>query len=332
MKRYLCNIGMLLVGSAFLFSCASQHSVATFVILPDTQTYLEQCPEVFDSQIDWLVENRKQIDAVLQVGDLTQDNSPVEWSYMQKAFARLEKAGIPYAVVWGNHDIGSKPGKFSDVHNTTLANKYFPISEWVSRTYWGGSADGRTLDNYYISLRAGGTSWLVLNMEFGPSDEALHWADSIVAENQDKNVILNTHAYLYCDSTLHDGDDWWRPQGYGIGKEPGRSVNDGRGIWKKLLSKHRNVLAVFCGHVLKSGVGTLVSEGNQGNKVYQMLANYQRGVTGSRLGGEGYLRIVSFDREKKEIRVKTYSTWNRSFHPSEEHNFTFKNVDLDCVK
>ena len=328
MRQCLLIWGSLLLGSALLLSCVSQSKVATFVVLPDTQTYLEQCPEVFDSQIEWIVDNRKQVDAVLQVGDLTQDNSPVEWSYMQKAFARLEKAGIPYAVVWGNHDIGSKPGKFSDVHNTTLANKYFPISEWASRTYWGGSADGRTLDNYYISLRAGGTSWLVLNMEFGPSDEALHWADSIVAENQDKNVILNTHAYLYCDSTLHDGDDWWRPQGYGIGKEPGRSVNDGRGIWKKLLSKHRNVLAVFCGHVLKSGVGTLVSEGNQGNKVYQMLANYQRGVTGSRLGGEGYLRIVSFDREKKEIRVKTYSTWNRSFHPSEEHNFTFKNVDF----
>lgn len=31
-----------------------------FVVLPDTQTYLEQCPEVFDSQVDWLVANRKK--------------------------------------------------------------------------------------------------------------------------------------------------------------------------------------------------------------------------------------------------------------------------------
>ena len=135
--------------------------------------------------------------------------------------------------------------------------------------------------------------------------------------------------YLYCDSTLHDGKDWWRPQGYGIGKESGRTVNDGAGIWEKLLLKHRNVIAVFCGHVLKSGVGTLVSIGKEGNKVYQMLANYQRGVEGSRLGGEGYLRIVTFNRKTREIDVKTYSTWNKAYHPSEHHNFKFREVDFD---
>ena len=128
---------------------------------------------------------------------------------------------------------------------------------------------------------------------------------------------------------MHDGKDWWRPQGYGIGKESGRTVNDGAGIWEKLLLKHRNVIAVFCGHVLKSGVGTLVSIGKEGNKVYQMLANYQRGVEGSRLGGEGYLRIVTFNRKTREIDVKTYSTWNKAYHPSEHHNFKFKEVDFD---
>ena len=60
--------------------------------------------------------------------------------------------GIPYSVVWGNHDIGSKPGKFSDVHNTAMANKYFPLSDYMQKNYWGGSADGKTLDNYYICL------------------------------------------------------------------------------------------------------------------------------------------------------------------------------------
>lgn len=79
-------IGMLLLaGGVLLASCAMSGQVSTFVVLPDTQTYLEQCPEVFDSQVDWLVVNRKTVDAVFQVGDLTQDNSPVEWAYMQKA-------------------------------------------------------------------------------------------------------------------------------------------------------------------------------------------------------------------------------------------------------
>lgn len=180
MMRVLSVIGILFLGGAFFTSCITSGRVSTFVVLPDTQTYLEQCPEVFDSQVDWLVANRKKIDAVFQVGDLTQDNSPVEWAYMQKAFHRISQAGIPYSVVWGNHDIGSKPGKFSDVHNTAMANKYFPLSDYKQKSYWGGSADGKTLDNYYINLRSGDTDWLVLNLEFGPSDEALQWADSIV--------------------------------------------------------------------------------------------------------------------------------------------------------
>lgn len=322
-------IGILLSGSILFNACSTSRHVSTFVVLPDTQTYLEQCPEVFDSQIDWLVTHHKQIDGVFQVGDLTQDNSPVEWAYMQKAFRRVEKAGIPYSIAWGNHDMGSKPGVFADVHQTALANKYFPLSEWQDRPYWGGSADGKTLDNYYIQFRSGNIDWLVLNLEFGPSDKALHWADSLLQTHPDKLVILNTHAYLYCDSTLHDGKDWWRPQEYGIGKDPDRTVNDGAGIWEKLLCKHRNVIAVFCGHVLKSGVGTLVSTGEKGNKVYQMLANYQRGVTGSTLGGEGYLRIVQFNRKTNAIDVKTYSTWNRAFHPSAHHNFTFEEVDFE---
>ncbi len=328
MKKITTLAGVLLLWSTLFISCATTGKVSTFVVLPDTQTYLEQCPEVFDSQIDWLLANRKKIDAVFQVGDLTQDNSPVEWAYMQKAFNRIDEAGIPYTVVWGNHDIGSKPGKFSDVHNTDMANRYFPLSLYEQKDYWGGSADGKTLDNYYINLKAGGAEWLVLNFEFGPSDEVLQWADSIIGANHDKLVILNTHAYLYSDSTLHDGDDWWLPQNYGIGKEPGRTVYDGAGIWNKLLCKHRNVAAVFCGHILKSGVGTLVSDGKEGNKVYQMLANFQRGVEGCKLGGEGYLRIVSFNRKTKEIDVKTYSTWNKAYHPSEHHNFKFTDVDF----
>lgn len=96
MKPYIT----ILAAALILASCSSNKDIATFVILPDTQTYLEQCPEVFDSQIDWIIDNKKSIDAVLQVGDLTQDNSPVEWHYMSRAFDKLEKAGIKNMVVW----------------------------------------------------------------------------------------------------------------------------------------------------------------------------------------------------------------------------------------
>ena len=45
MMRILSVIGALFLGGAFLTSCTTSGRVSTFVVLPDTQTYLEQCPE-----------------------------------------------------------------------------------------------------------------------------------------------------------------------------------------------------------------------------------------------------------------------------------------------
>jgi len=83
----------------------------------------------------------------------------------------------------------------------------------------------------------------------------------------------------------------WLPQNYGVGKDVGEdAVNNGEQIWEKLISNYPNILFVFSGHVLNDGVGTFVSEGKYGNKVYQMLANYQGGVEGTEKGGNGFLR------------------------------------------
>lgn len=308
-------------------SCRSSQET-TFVILPDTQTYLEAYPEVFESQVDWIIKNKEKIDAVIQAGDITQDNHTLEWAVMSKYFSKLEKAGIPYTFSLGNHDMGSTPGKFADIHDTSLANKYFPISRLKNKDYMGESQHNNLIDNHYIQLNSGGIDWLIFSFEFGPTDETLDWANKIIAMNPDKTVIINTHAYLYSDSTLHDEGDSWLPQAYGIGKDTTRTVNNGRQIWEKMVSQHPNIIAVFCGHILYGGVGTLVSTGNHGNKVYQMLANYQRGVYNSERGGNGYLRIVIFDAKSNKINVKTYSTWENKYHPSKEHNFIFEDINL----
>ena len=43
MMRILSVIGALFLGGAFFTSCTTSGRVSTFVVLPDTQTYLEQC-------------------------------------------------------------------------------------------------------------------------------------------------------------------------------------------------------------------------------------------------------------------------------------------------
>ena len=99
-------------------------------------------------------------------------------------------------------------------------------------------------------------------------------------------------------------------------------------MWDKLVSKYPNILFVFSGHVLNGGVGTLVSTGDHGNKVYQMLANFQDGVKDSNRGQTGFLRIVDIDVKKKQIRVETYSPYLKEYRVDDKNRFTFEGVNF----
>ena len=98
-------------------------------------------------------------------------------------------------------------------------------------------------------------------------------------------------------------------------------MNDGDDIWNKFVKRHKNILLVLSGHIKGDGAGRLVSTGIKGNKVYQRLSNYQKGVTGSLNGSTGFLRIMTFYHSKKIIRVKTYSPKLDKWHKGSEHEF-----------
>lgn len=83
---------------------------------------------------------------------------------------------------------------------------------------------------------------------------------------------------------------------------------------------------VFSGHVLNDGTGMLVSEGIHGNKVYQMLANYQGGVEGTENGGNGFLRLIKIDPRNSTISVQTYSPYVNKYKTESDQQFTFEKV------
>lgn len=308
-----------------LIGCAGSQS-ARFVLLPDTQTYAEKYPEIMQSQADWILQNKDNIDLVLQQGDLTQNNSAVEWRVIRDAFNKLDHQ-LPYVLAAGNHDMGSGPGKFADDRNTLLFNENFPYTHMSKLPGFGGSYEVGKMENAYYLLKTGKIKWLIITLEFGPRNKVLEWAKEIVAKHPDRTVIVNTHAYMYSDSTRQGPGDNWRPQAYGVGKATGdESVNDGEDIWTSLVRIYPNTRFVFSGHVLNSGVGTLVSINNEGLPVYQMLANYQQGVIGSENGGNGYLRILDMNFKKKTISVSTYSPWLKKQLDKPGHNFLIKHV------
>ncbi|MDR1558020.1 MAG: metallophosphoesterase [Tannerellaceae bacterium] len=315
----------------FIFIVSSCQSTGTFklVLLPDTQNYSAAYPEIFKAQTEWIADNAREIAFVLHQGDITDNNIDEQWQNARAALTVLD-GKVPYTVVTGNHDIGD-PNKNSNIRKSELFNNYFPYEKYSQMKHFQGAFETGYMDNVYHTFRAGGTDWLILSLEFGPRNKVLDWAKEVIEKHPRHKIIINTHAYMYSDNTrmsIHK-NHFWVPQSYGLGSDTGEdAVNDAEMMWEKLVSKYPNILLVFSGHVLHSGTGKLISQGVHGNKVYQMLANYQTGVEGSEKGGNGFLRMLTIDTKKKEIRVQSYSPYIDSYKTEDSQEFVFKDVEF----
>ncbi len=323
MKHQAKWFALLLIAVLALSGCKSQKSIR-LVLLPDIQTYSRLYPNILKAQTQWVVEHADSIDFVLQHGDMTDHNIDKEWKEAAGALTMMD-GKLPYAFVMGNHDLG----KNSNKRDSELFNRYFPYEKYSQTKNFGGAFEVGKMDNVWYTFKAGGLKWLILCLEFGPRNSVLHWAGEVVKKHPSHKVIINTHAYMYSDDTRMGEGDRWLPQKYGLGKDTGdNAVNNGEQMWDKLVSKYSNILFVFSGHVLNSGVGTLVSTGEHGNKVYQMLANFQDGVKGTNGGQTGFLRIVDIDVQKKRVSVETYSPYLKEYRTDKRNKFSFEEVDF----
>jgi hypothetical protein len=322
LKLLLCAIVAMALGSG------KEKSAFKLILLPDTQTYSSNYPEIFRSQTRWCAENSGDIAFVLQQGDITDNNSEQQWTVASDALSRMD-GKVPYTFVPGNHDIGE--GGRAEERDTELLNRFMPYEKYSRMSNFGGAFSKGKMDNTFHTFKAGGLNWLILSLEFGVRDTVLAWAATVVEKHPRHKVIINTHAYMYSDDTRmsKERDHKWLPQTYGLGKSAGsEAVNSGEQIWDKLVKNYENILFVFSGHVLNDGAGVLVSEGIHGNKVYQMLANFQGGVEGTQNGGDGFLRILTIDPENAAISVKTYSPHVYKYKTDPSHQFTFKDVNF----
>lgn len=315
---------ILVAVTVFILSGCSSARQVRLVLLPDIQTYSRLYPNILKSQIQWVTDHADSLTFVLQQGDMTDHNIDKQWREAAGALCMMD-GKIPYAFVMGNHDLGKNANK----RDSELFNKYFPYSKYSKTKHFGGAFEEGKMDNVWYTFKSGGLKWLILCLEFGPRNRVLDWAGEVVKNHPHHKVIINTHAYMYSDDTRMGEGDRWLPQSYGVGKDTGEdAVNNGEQMWDKLVSRYPNILFVFSGHVLNSGVGTLVSTGEQGNKVYQMLANFQDGVKESGRGKNGFLRIITIDVKKKQVSVETYSPYLREYKNDKRNKFTFEGVEL----
>ncbi|MCB1120994.1 MAG: metallophosphoesterase, partial [Verrucomicrobiae bacterium] len=267
-------------GEAFPVSVDAEAGEYCLIVVPDTQRYAAFFPHIFRDQFRWIRDYAQKLNTqfVIHVGDVVEEGEDVEWIVADQAFSMIEDV-VPFIVVPGNHDIDPEPGDVG-IRASTKFNAVFSPKRFIGKTWYGGN-QGLTNDNSFSYFKGGGEEFMLMGIEYGPTDETLAWADLVIS-NHDQKVILVTHCYMYDDDTrLGDGDKW-SPKA----KNPG--WNDGEDIWKKLVEKNDNIVMVLSGHVKGDGTGLLISENENGKPVLQMLANYQFLVH----GGQGWLRIL----------------------------------------
>jgi 3',5'-cyclic AMP phosphodiesterase CpdA len=290
----------------------------TLAVLPDTQGYSLRFPGLFSAQTAFIADKAERlgIQYVLQLGDITNNNTPLEWEHARTALSLLDGV-VPYALVPGNHDYG--PSGDASTRDTLL-NNYFRYTDIAAWPTFGGAYEKGALDNTFHLFSAGGYDFIVIALEWAPRDEVVEWANAVMSAHPDRLGIFITHAYLNNNDLRYDHLDTehsqrFNPHNY---RTPG-TMNDGQELWDELIRKHRFVMTLN-GHVLGDGEGYLVSQTDLGNPCHQMLSNYQMRDQ----GGEGYLRLVEFLADRRTVRVHTYSPLYDRFLRTEGHFLTFE--------
>ena len=291
----------------------------SIVLLPDTQYYSFNYNDVFYAQTKWIADNIKErnIKMVVHVGDVTENNTPSEWAVADKALVMLD-GKVPYSLALGNHDYPENASS----RDTDMYNKTFTLERYQMSPGWGGRM-GTDNDNHYRTFSAAGMDFLVLTLEFGPTDEMLEWANNVAKAHPDHRIIVNTHCYMGCDGTRVGNQDPGRPQSYGTGG------NDGEQMWEKFVKHHENIFMVLSGHLTcgGEGQGLLVEKGTKGNRVIQILCDYQNRP----YGGSGWLKIIQFIPEKNHIVFTAYSPYLDRYDDAVRHTF-YVNYDMTVNK
>ena len=310
--RIVLLAALLLLGAG---GCSGTGSAApsffSVVLIPDTQQYVDVAPKTFWAQTRWVAGEKEalNITAAIHLGDMVQTDDMKEWMIADAAYDALDAASIPYSVVPGNHDIAIMHGGYP--RDASRFNVYFGPDRFEKKPWYGGHYDVGSLDNgggnenNYIFFEATGLEFMVVSLELGPRDEVIQWANDLIAAHPQRRVIIATHSYLCYDNTRvgsveHEPgtDDCWAPKHYiGPNREGDKRGADGEEMWHTLVKRHSNVFMVVSGHVLKDGAGYLESTGIHGNRVHQILANYQ-------IIGYGWLRVLRFVPSENKIYVE----------------------------
>ncbi|MDX3542184.1 LamG-like jellyroll fold domain-containing protein [Streptomyces europaeiscabiei] len=254
----------------------------TLAVMPDTQ-YLFDGPSIdrkpVEASLRYLLEHGEDENLVFlsHLGDLTQNGSTQETAAIGEAFRLLDRKGVGYSVLAGNHDVRSST---DDQRGSTPYLDVFGPARFQGRpTFGGASPDGY---NSFHLFEAGGRQWMVLALDWRLSAKGFAWAQDVLARHPRTPVVLTTHE-------LVDGDDSLSPYG--------------QTLWDRLVKDHDQIFLTLNGHYWPAGRATRRNAAD--NDVHLHLTNYQNRY----FGGAAMIRLYRFDLDRNTIDVETISPW-----------------------
>lgn len=250
--------------------------------MPDTQ-YLFDGPSIdkapIEASLRYLLEHGKDENIVFlsHLGDLTQNGAKPEFAAIGEAFRLLDRRGVGYSVLAGNHDVNSST---DDQRGTSpYLDTFGPQRFKGARTFGGASTDGY---NTYHLFEAAGRAWMVLALDWRLSAKGYAWAKSVLAQHPHTPVILTTHELVVEDDQLS---------------------SYGQQLWDQLIEDHDQIFLTLNGHYWPAGRAT--RKNAAGNDVHLHLTNYQNRY----FGGAAMIRLYRFDLDRGVIDVETVSPW-----------------------
>ncbi|MEV6177409.1 LamG-like jellyroll fold domain-containing protein [Streptomyces sp. NPDC052015] len=254
----------------------------TLAVMPDTQ-YLFDGPSIdgapVEASLRYLLEHGGDENIVFlsHLGDLTQNGTKAEITAISEAFGLLDRRGVGYSVLAGNHDV--KASTTDQRGASPYLDAFGPRRFQGRKTYGGASPDGY---NSFHLFRAGGRQWMVLALDWRLSDQGYAWAAGVLARHPGTPVVLTTHELVAGDDSL---------SAYG------------QQLWDRLIEDHDQIFLTLNGHHWPAG--RAVRRNAAGHDVHLHLTNYQNRY----FGGAAMIRLYRFDLDRDVIDVETVSPW-----------------------
>lgn len=282
----------------------------SMAVVGDTQTVMwEGTEDEFAAIYDYIVDEATTSDKMaycIGLGDIT-EKGQIDWEYERAAenFEKMETIGLPYSLIRGNHDVGS------------YMDKYFPYENFKDQI--GGSYNG-SLTNTWQTFEAGGVNYMILCLDYFPSQAVLTWADSVVEAHPNHNVILVTHGFLTAA-----GERLTKQTGFLKGTATDYVDDD---IWNKLVEPNSNIQMVLSGHISSKDIVRTQFERTDGTTVETMLIDPQD--MDLALGSTSMVAMFYFgntykddsNKNKVDIQIQYYSTTREEYYSSAVSNCT----------